>query len=93
VSQPPFFEDRPGHREGRPRELRLVARTWIREKPGFELFRRGVGFDRAPEKVPLDAETEGVGCLIALAFSSTAFRGFESSKEGPAHVGWTKRLR
>jgi hypothetical protein len=41
----------------------------------------------------LDRKSDGVGCLIALAFFSAPFGALEGGEQGSANVGWAKRLQ
>src|ERR1700722_16040937 len=93
MGQAPFVENSSGHGEGGAGQFRGLAASRIIEQPFFKGFRLRVVFDRLLQQRPLDRKSEGVGRLIPFAFSSASFRCFECREEGPAHIGWAKRLR
>jgi hypothetical protein len=82
----PFLEDGARHGQGGPGKFGRRTGSWIVEQPGFERVGRRVLFDGALQQVTLDAKTECVRRLIALAFPAAAFRRFERGEQRAADV-------
>jgi hypothetical protein len=73
--------------------MRALALLGIVEQPPLEQLRVGVVLNDPFKDLALDRKSDGVGCLIALAFFSAPFGTLERGEQGSANVGWAKKLR
>jgi hypothetical protein len=87
VRQTPFFQDASRHRRDGARRMSALR---IVQQPRLKLLRVGILLNDVFKDFPLDRETDGVRCLIALAIPSASFGGLERRQQSSTHIGWAK---
>src|SRR6266576_1155662 len=89
VGQAPLFEDRQGH--GAYAAFAATGGQALLVQPGLEFVRLGVGGDAPLEQVPLDRQTDRVGCRVAPTAAPPPLRRVDGGEELTADLtraGW-----